>query len=172
VTAFLRLVGILNAATWFGSAVFLTIALPAMFSEEMTRRLTAPGVGFAAEAMVARFFEVQICCGAIALAHLAAEWLYAGRPPQRLKVGLAMGLLGVALAGGLWAQPKMQKLHKEKYYGRTVEQQTQAARAFAVWHGASETVNMLVIGGLILYLWSVSGPSEHARYSSFGKIRS
>ena len=93
------MVGILNAAVWCGSAVFVAIGLPALFTEEMKRRLTAPGVGFAAEAVVARFFAVQICCGTIALAHLAAEWLYAGRPGRRLNVALAAGMLAVALAG-------------------------------------------------------------------------
>jgi hypothetical protein len=166
----LRFVGILNAAVWCGSAIFLTVGLPAIFSPELKEKLSAPGVGFVAEAVVGRFFVLQYWCGAIALAHLAAEWLYAGRAPVRWNLGLVTGLLALALAGGLWAQPKMQSLHREKYFGPAARQ-AEAGRAFALWHGASEAVNVLVIGGLILYLWRVSGPTEHQRFGSFGKIR-
>ncbi len=67
---FLRFLGILNAAVWCGSAIFLVVGLPALFSPDLKKLLTDPGVGFAAEAIVGRFFKVQYCCGAIALAHL------------------------------------------------------------------------------------------------------
>jgi len=154
-------VGILNAAVWCGSAIFLVVGLPAVFSPEMKKLLTVPGVGFAAEALVARFFVVQYWCGAIGLAHLAAEWLYAGRRARSLDLGLVMGLLALALAGGLWVQPKMQYLHKVHYFGQTAAQRDQAGQTFAVWHGTSESVNLLVIGGLIVYLWRVSGPADH-----------
>jgi hypothetical protein len=164
-------VGILNAAVWCGSAVFLTLGLPAVFSPELKKLLTAPGVGFAAEAVVARFFVLQYWCGAIALAHLLAEWLYGGRPARRLNLALVLGLLALALAGGLWAQPKMRALHEVKYFGKTAQQQAQAAQAFALWHGASETVSLLVIGGLIIYLWRMSGPPESPRFGGFSKIR-
>jgi hypothetical protein len=164
-------VGILNAAVWCGSAIFLTIGLPAVFSPEMKKLLTAPGVGFAAEAVVARFFLLQYWCGTIALAHLLAEWLYVRRPMRRLNLALVLAMLTVALAGGLWAQPKMRAWHATKYFGKTTELQTQAGQSFALWHGISETANMLVIGGLILYLWRVSLPPAGPRFGGFSKIR-
>jgi len=164
-------VGIMNAALWCGSAIFLAIGLPAIFSPELKRLLQPPGVGFAAEALMARFFLLQYWCGAVALAHLLAEWLYCGRTARRLNLALVLGLLAAALAGGLWAQPKMRTLHAIKYFGKTTELQMQAGQAFARWHAASETVNLLVIGGLILYLWRVSGPSESPRFGGFSKIR-
>ncbi len=170
-TGVLRFVGIVNAAVWCGSAIFLTIGLPALFSPELKQLLTPPGVGFAAQAVVARFFVLQYWCGAIALAHLLAEWLYSGRPVRHLNLGLVLGLLAVALACGWWAQPKMRTLHTLKYFGRTTEQQTQAGKAFALWHAASETANVLVIGGLLLYLWQVSRPPESPRFGGLGKIR-
>jgi hypothetical protein len=171
VTAFLRFVGILNAAVWCGSAIFLTIGLPAVFAPELKRLLTAPGVGFVAEAVVARFFILQYCCGTIALAHLVAEWLYAGRAPLRWNLGLVLLLLALAVAGGLWAQPRMHALHLDKYFGSTPAQQLQAGHLFALWHGASEAANVLAITGLIVYLWRVSAPSDQPRFGNFGKIR-
>ena len=97
--------GIINAAVWCGSAVFMLIGLPALFSPELKRLLTAPGVGFAAEAVVGRYFIVQYWCGGIALVHLMAEWFYNGRPLWRLNLGLVIVVLSVGLAGGLLAQP-------------------------------------------------------------------
>jgi hypothetical protein len=172
VIGFLRFIGILNAAVWCGSAIFLVVGLPAVFSPELKQLLTAPGVGFAAEAIVARYFAVQYCCGAIALAHLTAEWLYAGRPARTLNLGLVTGMLAVGIIGGVWVQPKMQNLHKIHYFGQTPIQRDEAGKTFGLWHGISESVNLLVIGGLILYLWRVSSPEDHPRSGSFNKIRS
>jgi hypothetical protein len=171
VIGLLRFVGILNAAIWCGSAIFLTVGLPAVFSPELKKLLTPAGVGFAAEAVVARFFWLQYWCGGIALAHLLAEWVYCGRQLRRLNLTLVMGLLALALAGGLWAQPRMRILHEVKYFGKTAQLQDQAGKEFALWHGASETVNLFALIGLIIYLWRVSGPSESARSGGFSKIR-
>jgi hypothetical protein len=162
-------VGILNAAVWCGSAVFLTIALPAIFSPEMKNLLTAERVGFAAEAMVARFFLLQYCCGAIALAHLLAERLYCGKPARNFNWTLVLAMLIAALAGGLWAQPKMNHLHLVKYFGTIAEQREQAGKSFAAWHAASESINLLVMVGLVVYLWRVSNPPESPRYGGLSK---
>ena len=163
--------GLLNAAVWCGSAIFLVIGLPALFSPELKRLLTAAGVGFAAESIMARYFIVQYWCGGIALAHLLAEWLYCGRPLWRLNLGLLVVILSLSLAGGMVAQPKMRALHVTKYFGRTSEQQMQAAKAFAAWHAASEAANLLAIGCLVCYLWQVSREQEPPRLLSFSKIR-
>ena len=163
--------GLLNAAVWCGSAIFLVIGLPALFSPELKRLLTAAGVGFAAQSIVARYFIVQYWCAGIALAHLLAEWLYCGRPLWRLNLGLLVVILSLSLAGGMVAQPKMRALHVTKYFGRTSEQQMQAAKAFAAWHAASEAANLLAIGCLVCYLWQVSREQEPPRLLSFSKIR-
>jgi len=164
-------VGIVNAAIWCGSAVFLVFALPAVFSREMKRLLTPAGVGFAAESIVARYFILQYWCGGIALAHLLAEWFYCGRRLWRLNLGVVIAVLSLGVIGGLWAQPRMRALHIAKYYGRTIEQQTQAAKEFAAWHAVSESVNLLVIGGLVWYLWRVTKEEEQPRFVNFSKIR-
>lgn len=169
-SGFLRFIGILNAAIWCGSAIFLVVGLPAVFSAELKQLLTPAGVGFAAEAIVARFFLVQYWCGVIALAHLAGEWLYLGRT-RSLDVGLVVAMLAIALAGGLWLQPKMQRLHKVHYFGQTAEQRELAGKTFGAWHGASESANLLVIAGLIAYLWRVSRPEEYSPPGIFSKIR-
>lgn len=105
------------------------------------------------------------------MAHLTAEWLYAGRPARALNLGLITGLIAAALAGGLWVQPKMQYLHRVHYFGKTAEERDRAGQSFAVWHGTSECVNLIVIGGLIIYLWSVTATSEPSRFGNLSKIR-
>jgi hypothetical protein len=161
----------LNAAVWCGSSIFLTLALPALFSPDLKRVLSSAGVGFAAEAILSRYFILQYCCGAIALAHLTAEWFYFGRRWPRLDTGLVVTVLALSLIGGLWMQPKMRALHLVKYYGRTVEQQAQAGRAFGIWHGVSETANVVIIGCLIWYFWRAGKMQESPRFVSFSKMR-
>jgi uncharacterized membrane protein len=171
VTALLRFIGLLNAAVWCGSAIFLVFALPALFSPELKRLLTDAGVGFAAEAIIARFFIVQYWCGAIALLHLLAEYFYFGKQAWRLNLAVVTVVLILGLLGGWWVQPKMRSLHIAKYYGKTLEQRTRADKSFKAWHAASEGANLLVIGGLIWYLWRVSTQEETARFVSFSKMR-
>jgi hypothetical protein len=161
----------LNAAVWCGSAIFMVIGLPALFSPELKRLLTPAGVGFAAESIVARYFVLQYWCGGIALAHLVAEWLYCGRALWRLNLGLLVVVLSLGLAGGIWVQPKMRALHATQYFGGTSEQQTQAAKTFAAWHTASELANLLVIGCLVCYLWQVCRDQDPPRFVNFSKIR-
>jgi hypothetical protein len=165
-------VGILNAAVWFGSAIFLVVGLPALFTAEMKRQLGLPGVGFAAQAVVARFFILQYFCAAIALAHLIGQWLYYGRPLLRLNLALVTGLIGLALLGGLWMQPKLRDLHQRMYSGATGEPRDRAAKSFRVWHAGSESANLLVIAGLLLYLWKVAEVPENPRFVRLSKIRS
>ena len=175
-TAFLRYLGILNAALWLGAAVFLIIGLPAIFSDEFKNQIGPGGpvvVGWAAQRILARFFILQYCCGAIGLAHLTLEWLYCGKPLWQRNLGILALLLGLSLAGGFWMQPKLKDLHQIKYYGATQVARDGAARAFKVWHGASECGNIVVVGGLLIYLWRVSRSGEHARFGNLNldKIR-
>jgi hypothetical protein len=172
VTAFLRFLGVLNTALWLGAAVFLTIGLPGLFSDDLRTELRgsigpamAPiVVGWAAQAIFARFFILQYCCGAVGLAHLALEWLYGGKPLLQRGLGLMVVLTGLALAGGLWMQPRLNELQHLKYYASTQPARDQADRAFKGWHTAAECGNLAVIAGLLVHLWRTSRPGNQVRY--------
>ena len=176
-TAFLRYLGILNAALWLGAAVFLIIGLPALFSDEFKTGFFGPGApyfaGLAAQRILARFFILQYWCGGVGLAHLTLEWLYCNKPLVQRNLGLLAVLIGLALVGGLWMQPKLEGLHRQMYYGATRAAQDGAGRAFKAWHLVSECGNLIAIGGLLVYLWRASRSGEHARFerSNPGKIR-
>jgi hypothetical protein len=178
VIGFLKFVGILNAAVWFGAAVFFTFGTGrAPFSAEMKALLGANNYpyfsGAIAQILITRYFHLQFVCGIIAVLHLLAEWLYFGKSPQKLRLGLLLGLCSAALIGGLWLQPKLHALHATKYGVNTRPELREAAsRSFRVWHGVSLGVNLLLVGGLAAYLWRVANPIEPPHFVSSIKFRS
>jgi hypothetical protein len=169
VIVFIRLVGIVNAAVWLGGAVFFTFGIgSAPFSEEMKTLLSPANFpyysGAVAQILVSRYFSLHVICGAIALAHLATEWLYLGRPVQRFTLTLVLTLFGLGLLGSLWLQPRMRQLHVTKYAtNASTEDREAAAKDFRVWHGLSQGINAVALVGLVFYLWRVNHPADPTR---------
>jgi hypothetical protein len=167
---FLRFVRIVNAAIWCGASVFLIVGIPALFSQPLEALLSKPYAGFAAEAVLQRYFALYDVCGAVALLCLGVEWVYSGNG-SRVDAWLLGALTAFGLVFGLILQPRMHAWHYYKYFGRTVEQQAEAARWFGLWHGISQLLNLVVIAGLVFYLWRSTRPPESPRFGSFAKIR-
>jgi hypothetical protein len=176
----LRFIGILNAAIWLGAAVFFFFAQQTFFSGEIKNTGLHPfWPGVMAQLFVARFFHLHCLCGAVALAHLLAEWVYLGRALHRFTLGLLLGLFLVGLLGGLWLQPMMKDLFLAKYsmgadykpVSLPVEQRLQATRSFSRWHGISMGVHVVAVGGLLFYLWRVTHPPDNLRFVGAPKIR-
>jgi hypothetical protein len=177
VIGFLRFVGMVNAAVWLGAVVFFTFAGgPAMFSNEM-KALLGPNnfpyfSGAMAQILVARYFKLQLVCGLIAVVHLFAEWLYLGRPLRRLSSYLLAGLLVCSLAGDFWVRPRIARLHRAKYALNAPPQSVAAAtRSLRLWHGAAQAANLLLLAGLVVYLWRVAHPPDTTRYVGGWKLR-
>ncbi len=167
---FLRFIGVVNAAIWFGSAIFFTVvAGPTFFSEEMKSLFPPPYNGLAAQIFLKRYFYLQYFCGGIALLHLLLEKLYTGRT-ERFMSGLIAVILSISLLGGLWLQPKLKELHVVKYRGQTVELRAGAGKSFGLWHGVSQTMNLFMTAGLLFYLWRVSSLNHPARVAGFRKL--
>ena len=172
---FLRIIGVVNAAIWFGSAIFVVIGVPGIFALAAAKILSKPDAGLAAQSVLARFFILQYGCAAIALGHFFADRFLLGRPARRSTLGLLIALSSLVLLGGFWLQPKLRNLHHTKYWGTVPAEQNQAAQSFGLWHGVSQIGNLLVIGGLFLYFVRVTDPKESERFGSFrqfGKFRS
>ena len=176
----LRWIGILNVAVWFGSAMFFTVGVaPAFFSSEMRSLLGEQNYpafsGRLAMVVMGRYFAFHYWCASIALLHQVAERFYLGKPLQRLNFGLLVGLCSLSLLGGAFLQPSLKKLHAIKY-GRSdfysPAQKAQADKAFHTWHAISYVVNLLVMGGLAVYLWRVANPEDSLRFMPAGKFRS
>ncbi|HEY9173589.1 MAG TPA: DUF4149 domain-containing protein [Verrucomicrobiae bacterium] len=177
VIGFLRFVGLLNAAVWLGAAVFFTFgAGPAAFSDEMKTLLGPKNhpyfSGAIAQVLIARYFTFQLICGVIAALHLFTEWLYLGRPMRRFTGYLLVGLLLLGLAGDFGMQPKIKRLHAAKYaVNATPQSREAAARSLAAWHGVAQSVNLLMLAGLVVYVWRVANPSEATRFVPAVKLR-
>ena len=173
VLVFLRLIGIINAAVWLGASVtFVCAVIPAFFSSAMLRLLPLSHAGAAGLIVAQHCFVLQYFCGVIALGHLAAEWLYAGKPIQRWPTYLVGGLLGLALLGGQVLQPRLQRLHLEMYGVRSSPQQrARAGAAFRSWQVAIHAANMLTIFGLATYVWQVTSAGMAARFVGATKFR-
>jgi hypothetical protein len=170
VIGFLRFVGVVNAAVWFGAGVFFTFAGgPALFSDDM-KALLGPNnfpyfSGAIAQILIARYFMLQWICGCVAVAHLLVECLYLGRPLRGFTTWLLLALLSLSLAGDLWMQPKIKDLHRTKYaVNATALIRESAARSLRVWHGFAQSVNVLALAGLVVYLWRVANPSDATRF--------
>jgi hypothetical protein len=176
VIGFLRIVGLVNAAIWFGAAVFFTFGVaPAVFSQDM-RQLLGPGnypyfSGAIAQMLISTYFDLQVVCALVAVFHAFAEWLYLSRPLHRFWTGLLAVLLLSSLLGALLLQPHMKKLHQFKYSpAATPAQRVSATSAFKVWHGTSQAVNLLMLAGLGLYLWRTANPSNATRFRPPGQV--
>jgi len=176
----------MNSAVWLGAAVFFTCAAPAIFTDESKRLLGEAQTGIAAMMLLARFFALQYWCGAIAIIHQLAEWVYLGRSLQRWAVGVLAAVYLVVLLGGLWLQPKLRHLHEVKYgYRKSAsaatgydkrpvapQEQTEAAKEFSRWHGISMIFNLFVMGGTAFFLWQVVNPVDVPRFIPANKFRS
>ncbi len=177
VSGFLRFVGMVNAAIWFGAGIFFAaVILPAVFSPDM-QKLLGPAAypyysGSVALVLFKRFFALQSICGAVALLHLFAETLYLGRPLPRLGIALVTGLFCFGLIGGGWLQPRMENLRQTMYFGPSPAQKEKARHSFGFWHGLSELVNLVVLGGLLVHFVQVTRPGEAVRHVGFTKFRS
>src|SRR6266699_4165311 len=101
---------------WFGASIFFTFSVgPAFFSDKMVGLLTRPYAGAAAQIVIERYFLFHELCGMVALVHLVAEWLYMGKPLQRLTLWLLLGISVLGLLAGYSLQPKLRKLHRTIY---------------------------------------------------------
>jgi hypothetical protein len=167
VSFFLRILGILNTAVWFGTAVFFTVAVwPGFASAEMLRILPLSHSGAAAQVILERYCWVQYWCGAIALTHLTLEWLYAGKSLQRWIVYGMTGLLGLGLFTGLVLEPKLSRRHLEFYGLRsTPQQREEAGKSLRVLQGLVQVTNVLTMLGLGICIWEISSSGTGPRFA-------
>ena len=169
--SFLRWLGVLNAAIWFGCAfAFTVVTAPVIFSPETEKLLQWPNpnqspyiTGKIASLIIHRSFNLQLICGILALLHLLLERLYFGKPPSGPRLGILITLLILTLFGGFIAQPKMQALHETRYSSLVKASPTDresAHESFRTWHRVSQSLNALVLIGLAVYTGRVGQRPE------------
>lgn len=170
---FLRFIGVMNAAIWFGSAVFILAAAPVFFSAAVQATPLGkfwPGV--MVQFLFERFFYIQCVCATVAIAHQLAEWVYLGRNLQRWVMAVLGALLVFVLAEGLIVQPKMRTLYLVKYglnerYAAAAyppADRRQAEASFKNWHRASRITGLIATLALGALFWRVLHPADNPRF--------
>lgn len=175
--AFLRFIGLMNAALWLGAVVFYVLgAGPACLSPGMEQLLGAKNFpyfsGAFADILTRRYFIFMGFVGGIALLHLLAEWLYMGRPTRKISLLLLAGLLALVVAGGVWIGPRLQILHVRRHAPNVLPLEREAAsQSHRLWQAGLLTLNVALMGGLVVYVWRVANPSDAPRFISSVKFR-
>ena len=162
--------GMLNAAVWLGATVFCATALPAAVnSQDMVNlvgvKYFAQLSGAMTQIILARLCHLQIACALLAWLHLLGEWLYLGRQPRRWPVALLTGLFTLSLMGSLWLGPKLRALHRAQNTPTTrLEDRDLANRSFQWWNGVYQAVNIMMVGGVMVYFWRVTKLDDSPRF--------
>lgn len=182
--AFLRLLGIFNAALWLGAALFFTFGVAPVFFQPSIKKLAGEAqAGIIAIQVLDRYFLLNIVCVTVAFLQQLAEWVYLGRPLHRLTMILLGCLAAVGLITEFALQPKLQHLHQTRYaYTKTAEgylrndtltpqQREQAAHSWPIWHGISQAANLAVLGGISLLLWRMVNRPDETRFVSSRQFR-
>lgn len=174
----LRFLGVLNAAIWLGTLVFVMFgAIPAMGSDAMKSLLGSANYpyysGAVSRIVEARGSIVLLACSLLALIHVAAEWLYLGRILSKPWRWVVSGLVGLSLLCVLWVQPRLQKLHTASHaVNLKPDGRLAAAGSFRVWRKVYWGSNLLLICGVSAYLWRLTNAPEGTRFVSAVKFRS
>jgi hypothetical protein len=177
----LRFIGVMNAAIWFGSAVFVLVAAPVFFSAGVqSTPLGKFWPGVLVQFFFERFFHLQCICAAVAIVHQLAEWVYLGRVLRRWVVIMLGAFLIIILLEGLLLSPKLKNWNlirhglNDKYaverYSK--EDQIRAAGMFRSWHRVSRGIGLVMVAGLGLFFWKVVHAGDNSRFGGATKFRS
>ncbi|MCX6883683.1 MAG: DUF4149 domain-containing protein [Verrucomicrobia bacterium] len=173
----MRLVGMVNAAAWFGAAAFyLFVAGPAMHSTALQSLVGSRNFPYFSEAfaqlLAARYFDLHIICGLIALGHLTAEWLYLAKHPRRFWLGLAIGLVAWGLLQDYAVQPHLRQLHQREYtVTARADLRDAARRSFIIVSTLAKIMDYMMVAGLAVWAWRQANPPDAARFVPTAKFR-
>ena len=143
VSGIARAVDRILPAAWLGAGLATSfVAIPVVFSPAVRAALPKDSVGGIAQAILGRYFWVQVGVCAVAL---LARWQVGGAWRRRERAAwtlLAVGSLGAAL----WMHPKLQGLYHVRHDpAEPVAVRERAAAEFGRWHGVSQVGNLVLL---------------------------
>jgi Domain of unknown function (DUF4149) len=145
----LRILGTVNAGVWFGSGLFLTAVVgPTFFSPAVTELVGRQNAGLIAQAILAKYFVLQLVCVAAAIGLLVARV----RTWRCRHLGWLAAIAAIVVTGGFWLQPKLIELNRTRYATTSPEQKEVVAKEFGKWHGISQAGNIVVLAGALAHL--------------------
>ncbi|HWC59123.1 MAG TPA: DUF4149 domain-containing protein [Verrucomicrobiae bacterium] len=159
----------MNAAVWLGTAVFFTFgAEPACFSTDMRAALGTPPASYFPGAIsgvvMSGYYHLTLVCGVIALLHFLAEWLCMGRPRRKFSFGLVAALFILTLIGSSSVYPAQVRLNRKHYTAPQPAERESAGRSFHILRFTGIALNLIIIGGLVVYVSRVSSASDTLRF--------
>jgi hypothetical protein len=168
----LRFIGVMNAAVWFGAAVFYTFGVvPAFSSPEMKRLLSGDLYsGAAAHIVTHPYWAVYYWCGGVAIFHQLAEWVYLSRPLKSVVTYLLGMIFIIGLTSGLFLQPRLEKLYAQKFprpgqAAPTPEQWAAAEKSYSGWRTTTQVLNLLALAGLSVFTWQTIYSGNGTRFA-------
>jgi len=164
----------MNAAVWFGAAVFCALGIEAaLTSPEMLALIQSKNFLYFSVAieqiLSTRASHWFVACGVVAIVHLAAERLYLGKSPRRFWLALVLGLCLGGLAQAFVVQPKLKESHRAQYRPPVVGES--AGPGFRRWTLIAGALQTGLIAGLAFYLWGVAHPPDTTRPLRAPKFR-
>jgi hypothetical protein len=159
----------MNAAAWLGTAVFFTFgAEPACFSADMRAALGTPAEsyfpGAVSGVVMSSYYALTMACAVVAVLHFLAEWFYMGRPRRKFSFGLVAALFVLTLIGSRAVHPSLAHLNDRHYRAAQPAERESAGKHFRVLRVTGITLNVLIIGALVVYVSRVSSPSDALRF--------
>lgn len=174
---FLRIVGLINAAAWFGGSLFfLLVGGPTLESESMRELLGARNFpyfsGAAFHLVASHWASWQAVFGLVALGHLLAQWLYSGRMPGSGWRSLLIALCAGALITGFWLEPRARELQQVVYaVNATPAVRQNAAASERTLRRVVTSLNWLFTLGIGAWLWRVANPPDQTRFVDTAHFR-
>lgn len=158
----------MNAAVWFGAAVFFTFLVWPLLASGYFKSIVADErMTFVWLETLDRFFLLSSYCGAIALFHQAVEWLYTGKAVKRVMLSVTVTLFLLSLFGYYVLEPKMQRHHFAQVTVDVAPDAAKAsAKAFGILRGMTHASTFALLGGIGFYLWRLSAPQPGPRFNA------
>lgn len=120
--------------------------------------------GAIAQVIMTRYYHIALACAVVALLHFAAKWLYMGRPSRKFSSALLICLFGITLLGSNAIRPALKQFNYQRFMATQPVDRQAAAKSFRILSAVTEVLNILVIGGLVVYTWRIANPSDTLRF--------
>jgi len=168
----LRFLGLMNAAVWLGGVVYFSAAgIRTVFQPSIRALFHEYYVGTVAQALQASYFRFQVVCAAVAIVHLLLLWWLRPRHVQRPLATIVAIMSALVVLTAFVIQPQMKSLFETKHRAPTWAQRETAATRFRVWHGVSQGFNLLILGGLVFYVWRMAAPADEVKFLTTQKAQ-
>jgi len=180
VIRYIRIIGLFNAAIWFGMAVFFTAGVsPTFFSHKILSLFGGENslysrayAGAVNVTVLEKYYYWHYICGVIAFCHLVFEWLFGGYLISRFKPSLLVLICSINLICGIFLMPPLKKFQLQKYDLKAPPTLREAASSsFKTLHLISYSLNLVVIVSTGLYFYNFTNHINEQRLVIKDKIR-